>query len=122
MSLLADVMFRRLAIATFFAIIFWGSFFAGTASSQLVESRLSNLESDLNRLESRLVYIESQLGRSGSSPPSRTTPTPSLPSRPRRNQTQQQRDQMFDRLATLFVELKEQVNTLEKRVIKLESR
>ena len=111
-------MFRKLAYSIFLAIILWGGFFSSTASSQLVESRLNNLESDLNRLESRLNSIESQLGRNGSS--GRITPTPSQSSRVRRTQTQSQRDTMFDNLATLVIELKQQVNTLEARVKKLE--
>lgn len=111
-------MFRKLAIGIFLAIVLWGSFFSSTASSQLVESRLNNLESDLNRLESRLNSIESQLGRNGSSP--RITPTPSQSSRLRRTPTQSERDTMFDNLATLVIELKQQVNTLEARVKKLE--
>jgi peptidoglycan hydrolase CwlO-like protein len=112
-------MFRKLAIAIFLAIILWGSLFSSTASSQLVESRLNNLESDLNRLESRLNSIESQLGRNPSLP---KTPTPSQSSRVRRTQTQLERSSMFDNLATLVIELKQQVNTLEARVKKLEGK
>jgi peptidoglycan hydrolase CwlO-like protein len=112
-------MFRKLAIAIFLAIILWGGFFPSTASSQLVESRLNNLESDLNRIESRLNSIESQLGRNPSSP--RTAPNPSQPSRVRRTQTQSERS-MFNNLATLVIELKQQVNTLEARVKKLEGK
>ncbi len=111
-------MFRKLAIAIFLAIILWSSFFSSTALSQLTESRLNNLESDFNRLESRLNFIESQLGQNRSSP--RTTPTPAQPSRRGRTQTQSERDRMFDNLATLVIELKQQVNTLEARVKKLE--
>ncbi|BAZ42782.1 hypothetical protein NIES4101_87520 [Calothrix sp. NIES-4101] len=109
---------RTLLIALILTLLFWGSFFAKTASSQLIESRLNNVEADLNRLESRLSLIESQINRSNSPAPSKTTPSPSSPSRTQRSQ--QQRDQMFDRLATLVIELKQQVNTLEQRILKLE--
>ena len=111
-------MFRKLAVAIFLTIILWGGIFSSTASSQIVESRLNNLESDLNRLESRLNSIESQLGQNHSSP--RITPTREQSSRVRRTQTQSQRDTMFDNLATLVIELKQQVNILEARVKKLE--
>ena len=117
-------MFRKLAIAIFLAIILWSSFFSSTAFSQLTDSRLNNLESDFNRLESRLNYIELQLGQNRSP---RTT-IPSQSSRRGRTQTQSERDtpnasrlrSTFDNLATLVIELKQQVNTLEARVKKLE--
>ncbi|BBD66133.1 hypothetical protein NIES4072_01880 [Nostoc commune NIES-4072] len=109
-----------LIFAGILAAILWGGLFGNTASSQQVESRIYNLEADLNRVESRLSQIESQLGRSGQSPSPRTTLTPRQSTGSRRNLSQQ--DPMFDRLATLVVELKQQVNKLEARVSKLESR
>ncbi|MEH1940421.1 MAG: hypothetical protein V7L01_09425 [Nostoc sp.] len=108
-----------LIFAGILATILWGGLFGNTASSQQVESRIYNLEADLNRVESRLSQIESQLGSSRQSSP-RTTLTPRQSSGSRRNLSQQ--DPMFDRLATLVVELKQQVNKLEARVAKLESR
>ncbi|WP_413200651.1 hypothetical protein [Nostoc piscinale] len=111
---------QTLGIAVVLAIILWASLFSNTASSQQVESRLNNLQADFNRIESRLNQIESQLGNTRQSPNSRTTIT--VPQSTRRNLSQAERDKMFDRLATLVVELKQQVNTLEKRINKLESR
>ncbi|OKH56026.1 hypothetical protein NIES2101_01850 [Calothrix sp. HK-06] len=112
-------MLGRLMVVLFLAIMLWSGLFAQTASSQLIESRLNNLQADFNRLESRLANLEAQTNRTLPSP-GRTSPT--LPAPARRTTTQSQRDQMFDRLATLVVELKQQVNTLEQRVKKLESR
>jgi BMFP domain-containing protein YqiC len=115
-------MLVRLMVVLLLAIILWSGLFAKTASSQLVESRLNNLEADFNRLESRLANLEAQTNRI---PPTqaRTSPTLStITPTQRRNLTQSQRDQMFDRLATLVVEVKEQVNSLEARVKKLEAR
>ncbi len=106
-------------MALLLAIILWSGLFAKTASSQLIESRLNNLQADFNRLESRLANLEAQTNRTLPSP-GRTSPT--LPAPARRTTTQSQRDQMFDRLATLVVELKQQVSTLEQRVKKLEAR
>ncbi|MFW9259473.1 hypothetical protein [Nostoc sp. CALU 546] len=111
---------KVLVIAGILVTIIWGSFFPKTASSQQVESRINNLEADFNRVESRLNQIESQLGRTGQSPSSRTTLTPRQPTGSRGNLSQQ--DRMFDRLATLVIELKQQVNKLEERVAKLEPR
>lgn len=114
-------------VALFLAIILWSGLFAKTASSQLIESRLNNLEADFNRLESRLANLEAQTNRIPPSP-GRTVPTlpPTTPARrtdtTNRVSTQSQRDQMFDRLATLVVETKQQVNRLEQRVKKLEAR
>ena len=111
---------KVLVIAGILVTIIWGSFFSKTASSQQVESRIYNLEADLNRVESRLNQLESQLGKTRQSPSSRTTLTPRQSTRSRGNLSQQ--EPMFDRLATLVVELKQQVNKLEERVAKLESR
>ena len=98
-------------------VIAWGSLTPEIASSQQIDSRLSNLEVDINALESRLSRIESQLDQlRGIRTPSPTTPAPGN----RTNQTQLGREQMFDRLATLVIELKQQVNKLEARVSKLE--
>ena len=97
--------------------IIWGGLFTYPAASQRIESRVNNLEFDINRLESRLNQIESQIGRTsrGRRPNfSRTSPR-------RRGLSQRERDKMFDRLATLVIEVKQQVQTLEKRVKKLES-
>ncbi|MBW4689166.1 MAG: hypothetical protein KME40_29760 [Komarekiella atlantica HA4396-MV6] len=94
--------------------------FPKTASSQQVESRLNNLEADFNRVESRLNQLESQLGQPRQPSSSRTTLTPRQSTGSRGNLSQQ--DRMFDRLATLVVELKQQVNKLEERVSKIESR
>lgn len=113
-------MLFRLVVALFIAIILWSGLFAKTASSQLIESRLNNLEANFSRLESRLANLEAQTNRTPPSP-GRTLPTqPTTPAR--RNMSQSQRDQMFDRLATLVVETKQQVNGLEQRVKKLEAR
>jgi outer membrane murein-binding lipoprotein Lpp len=111
---------KVLVLAGILVIIIWLGLFPNTASSQQIQSRINNLEADLNRVESRLNQIESRLGQSRQSPSPRTTLTPRQPTGSRGNLSQQ--DQMFDRLATLVVELKQQVNKLEARVSKLESR
>lgn len=111
---------KALIIAGILVAIIWGGLFSNTASSQQVESRLNNLEADFNRVESRLNQLESQLNRRGRSPSPRTTLTPRQSTGSRQNLPQQ--DPMFDRLATLVIELKQQVNKLEERVSQIESR
>lgn len=99
-------------------IVAWTWLISAPASSQ-TQSQINALEVDLNGIESRLNRIEAQLNQLGRFAPPTATPPPSR-SNSGRN-TPLSRDQMFDRLATLVIELKQQVNKLETRVSKLES-
>jgi outer membrane murein-binding lipoprotein Lpp len=94
-------------------MLIWGN--ANIASSQQADSRISSLEAELNRVESRLNQLESQLSQSGSRTPA-TIPLQSSSGRV------SQPNRSFDRLATLVIELKQQVDKLETRVRRLESR
>jgi ribosome-associated translation inhibitor RaiA len=113
-------MLRRLLFAGFLVIFIWLGLLSNPAASQQIESRLNNLQADFNRVQSRLNQLESQLNKNPVPSSARTSIT--VPSGSRRNLSQQQREQMFDRLATLVVELKQQVNKLEQRVSQIESR
>lgn len=99
--------------------MFWGGLFADRAFSGLVESRLNNLESDFNRLESQVNRIENQLNRTGVA----KIKVPNLPTSQRssRRLSQRERDKMFDRLATLVIELKQDIKNLQQRVSELEN-
>lgn len=108
-------------LALFLVIMLWGGVFSKTVLSQQTESRFYNLEADFNRLESRVSQIEARLGQTNRVP-SGVAMTPPSSSRSRRTEPQSERDKMFDRLATLVIELKQQVNHLEGRVGKLEKR
>ena len=99
-------------------IVAWTWLISTPASSQ-TQSQINALEVDLNGIESRLNRIEAQLNQLGRFAPPTGTPRPSR-SNSGRN-TPLSRAQMFDRLATLVIELKQQVNKLETRVSKLES-
>ncbi|MBE9214754.1 hypothetical protein IQ247_19120 [Plectonema cf. radiosum LEGE 06105] len=100
-------------------IIIWGGLFTDIAVSGLLESRLNNLESRFYRLESQVNRIEMQGNRGSSSP---KIPNTSLPSqRSGRRLSQSERDKMFDRLSTLVIELRQDVNQLQKRVSQLEN-
>lgn len=89
-----------------------------------LESRIVRLEtenfqmrSQLNRLESQLVQLS---GRGLPQQPSPNRQTPQVPSATNRRQLlPAERDKMFDQLATLVVELKERVQTLEAEVAAL---
>lgn len=97
----------------------WTWLIPAPASSQ-TQSQINALEVDINGIESRLNRIEAQLNQLGRFAPPTATPPPSR-TNSRRNRVPLSRDQMFDRLATLVIELKQQVNKLETRVSKLES-
>ena len=105
-------------MALLLLIIVWGGLVSAPASSQS-GSRVNSLELDIRGIQSRLSRIESQLNRSGGGP----TPAASPPS----NNTGRYRqglsgDPMFDRLATLAIELRERINQLDTRVSNLESK
>ncbi|MES1023222.1 hypothetical protein ABN584_10005 [Gloeocapsa sp. BRSZ] len=115
-------MFRKIiwiSLAAIAVIFVWGNLLVDPATSQ-AQSRINALEVDLRGVQSRLNRIEAQLNQSrgGQSPRTPSTITPAPPG-PRAQLSQ---DQMFDRLATLVVEVKQQVNSLEKRVSTLEKR
>lgn len=101
-----------IAIATLYS-------FPPAATAQY--SRISALEVDVNGLESRLNRLEAQISQIT------RIPYPGAPASPpplrnqRRNQPQVSREEMFDRLATLVIETKDQVNKLQARVAKLEA-
>jgi cell division protein FtsB len=87
-----------------------------------LESRLSRLEADNFQMRSQISRLESQLytlgGRSlPPQTPSSNRPAPSVP--PRANRQVSSSDPMFDRLATLVIELKERVQALEAQVAEL---
>ncbi len=102
-------------------IIIWFTVPAHPVLSQQLDSRIINLEFDINRLESRINQIELQLSQTRPlPPPGNGNRKPSVSSRGRRMSPEQ--DKMFDRLATLVIELKQDIKSLEKRVNKLESK
>lgn len=83
------------------------------------------VRSELTNLSNRVSRLESQIGRLGSSSPRSTTPSPRQPSSPPRvvnGQVIGESDPMFERLATLVIEIREDVRKLDKRMKVLEAR
>ncbi|MDB9373613.1 hypothetical protein [Nodularia sphaerocarpa] len=113
-------MFRRLILAGLVVIIVWLGLLSKPVASQQIESRFNNLQADFNRVESRLSRVEYQLNQMGKIPSPRTSLTRPQSTDAERNLSPQ--EQKFERLATLVVELKQQVNKLDKRVSQIESR
>lgn len=106
-----------ICLALIVAIAFWSIHPAATAQ----DSRISALEVDINGLESRLNRLEAQISQITRTPYPGAPASPSPPRNTRRSQPQLSREQMFDRLATLVIETKDQVNKLQARVAKLEA-
>jgi hypothetical protein len=80
-----------------------------------LSSRLSQLESDTRRLQSRVSRLETELARvdrNGSGAIAEPAVPPGAIAAD---------DPMFDRLATLVIEMREQLNALEARVMQLET-
>jgi cell division protein FtsB len=92
------------------------------AQSSFLESRIARLEAENFQLRSQVNRIESQVAQlTGQALPQRPSPnraTPQIPSRTNRRQVPPS-NQMFDRLATLAIELKERVQALEAQVAEL---
>ncbi len=112
-------MFKKFLLVIFVVILIWCGLLSDTAFARLLESRLNNLEYDFYRLESQVNRIETQLNRVG-------LPSPKIPNNPQSSQgiprrlSSQERDKMFDRLATLVIEIKDDIKDLQKRVSQLE--
>jgi uncharacterized protein YceH (UPF0502 family) len=114
-------MLKKIAICLTLVVVIiaWSGLFAPASSQD--QSRINALEVDINGIESRLNRIESQLNQSRRLDSPKVPSSPSSPTTTRRNRPQLNREQMFERLATLVIELKQQVNKLETRVSQLES-
>jgi len=108
-----------LCIALLMITLAWGILASAPASSQ--ESRVNALEVDIRGIQSRLNRLESQLNRvGGTSPRLPNVPPPSSSAGQYRQRLSS--DPMFDRLATLAIELRERIDRIDARVSKLESR
>lgn len=76
----------------------------------MVRSQINSLESQVSRLNNRLDFAQI-----------RQAPEPAIVPLPQREIAESPNKQQFDRLATLLIELKEQINTLETRFSQLEA-
>lgn len=99
-------------IAVLALLCWWGLTIAVPASSDLqLESRIDRLESELSRVRSQLTQLAARSG-APTPPPATSTPNglndPSL-------------SEQFDNLATLAIELKQDVRDLQTRVAELEA-
>ncbi|MEO1094628.1 MAG: hypothetical protein AAFX01_06975 [Cyanobacteria bacterium J06638_28] len=107
---------RKTLIVGLLVLLCWiGTTLSGQAmGDRRLESRVSRLESGLSRVQSQLTQLGSRLANSqlGEITPLNTG-SPSLNDPPL--------DVQFDNLATLAIELKQQVRSLEERVNQLEN-
>ncbi|NEP63133.1 MAG: hypothetical protein F6K31_40540 [Symploca sp. SIO2G7] len=86
-----------------------------------LQSRIFRLESANAQMRSRFSRLEGEISRLGGRVPSpaqrENIPAPVVPQRA--NQQVSSSDPMFQRLATLVIELKERINALEEQVAEL---
>lgn len=108
-------MTRKLLLLCLTTILVTISWYGSNSTAFSQQSRVVNLEADIYRLESRLNRLEAQISQISRG----QTPAPA-PINSGRKQPQLSREQMFDNLATLAIETKDQVNKLQVRVSKLE--
>ncbi|MGG6293024.1 hypothetical protein ACQ4M4_01265 [Leptolyngbya sp. AN02str] len=83
------------------------------AQSSGLDGRVSRLESENSQLRARVNQLESQVSRLGRSPASRTPQTPPPVVRGTEGSALAE-DPVFQRLATLVIELRERIVALEQ--------
>ncbi len=116
-------LFRSLVVLalTLFLILGWQTFTLAQSNTAFLSSRVSRLESENSALRSRISRLESDIARISSSiglnynystPSESGDPLPSTASS----------DPMFDRLATLAIELRDRIIVLENQVADLQER
>lgn len=120
---LAVAMLQKLAIALFTLILLLGLWPHGAVPQTFsnVNVRVSNLESQVYQLRAEVSQLRSQvysLNRSNTQAPIALSPAPPIP--PRTAPPELTNKSMFDRLATLVIELKERIKDVEARLANLE--
>lgn len=112
----------KLLITVAIVIVLFSSWQLSTYADDtaFLSSRISRLESENNALRSRLSHLESQVSRVSADIGLDYTDSSQgeilAPEAPRSS------DPMFDRLATLAIELKERIVALEEQVADLQTR
>lgn len=110
-----------------FALILLGCFIGSIvafaiapANASINEYRISRLESDIFRLQNEVNQLSSQI-RSLDRVGDRPRPNPvEVPAITQSETSVSSSDPMFDRLATLVIELKRRMDGLEERLVELE--
>jgi hypothetical protein len=87
-------------------------------SDTAIRSEITSLRSRVSRLESEIRSA----GRSGNRPSNSSEPRQNTPPQEVDGVVVGSSDPMFERLATLAIELKERVNSLEERVTQIEQK
>jgi outer membrane murein-binding lipoprotein Lpp len=116
-------MLQKLVIALFTLILLLGIGQHGAVPQTFsnVDARVSNLQSQVYQLRAEVSQLSNEvrsLNRGNVPAPIAITPVPTVPPRP--VQPDLTNKQMFDRLATLVIELKERMNDVEARLANLE--
>ena len=114
-------------------LLFLGAKGSAAIASSNLSARVLRLESDLFQVRSQLNRLDGQVARQGRRLESQRLESQRLesqtaanspaspPSSPRPQASEPTLEEQFDRLATLAIELKQQLEQLEARVVRLES-
>ena len=109
------MMLRRLLITGICVMIVWSGILLKTASPQQVDFRVNNLESDVRSLQLRLQQLELMVSKNNQLPAANN-----LQISPNLRQNSSEQEKMFNKLATLVIELNQKINKLTIRVNQLE--
>jgi outer membrane murein-binding lipoprotein Lpp len=110
-----NMMLRRLLITGICVMIVWSGFLLKTALPQQVDFRVNNLESDVRSLQLRLQQLELMVSKNNQLPAANN-----LQISPNLRQNLSEQEKMFNKLATLVIELNQKINKLTIRVNQLE--
>ena len=109
------MMLRRLLITGICVMIVWSGILLKTALPQQVDFRVNNLESDVRSLQLRLQQLELMVSKNNQLPAANN-----LQISPNFRQNLSEQEKMFNKLATLVIELNQKINKLTIRVNQLE--
>ncbi|MFN5594951.1 MAG: hypothetical protein ACK4WN_10670 [Aphanizomenon sp.] len=110
-----NMMLRRLLITGICVMIVWSGILLKTALPQQVDFRVNNLESDVRSLQLRLQQLELMVSKNNQLPAANN-----LQISPNLRQNLSEQEKMFNKLATLVIELNQKINKLTIRVNQLE--
>ena len=108
---------RRSLLLVICGLLCWlGLTVSGLAqgSNIRLESRVDRLESELSRVRSQITRLEAQVS-------GRSLPPPTLPASAVEGLNELSLEEQFDNLATLAIEIRQDLRQLEERVAQLET-
>ena len=108
---------RRSLLLVILGLLCW----LGLTVSSLAQGTNIRLESRVDRLESELSRVRSQITRLEAQVSGRSLPPPTSPTSPVDGLDELSLEEQFDNLATLAIEIRQDLRQLEERVAQLET-